>query len=112
MKRFNLGCLIKILAVVALIVIGVFAYTTCSANTGCGCQKIDKSLPPVSAAPYTVTIKTGTLYAEKAITNENKSVTVYGWYEKINGKWVRHPGPDTLPPVLKPVIGAKRTSTP
>jgi len=104
LKKFNMGCIIKVLALAVLVVIGIFVYVTCSGNTGCGCQRIDKTLPAISAAPYSVTTKTNNYYAEKTLAGENGSVALYGWYEKLDNRWVRHAGPDIIPALLKPIV--------
>lgn len=104
MKTFNLGCLVKILAVIALIAGVIFILQTCSSSSGCACQAIDKTLPDITAAPYSVTTPTHLYYAVKATANADGSVTMNGWYENLDGNWTLHDEEILLPKVLKPVV--------
>ncbi|MDD5511582.1 MAG: hypothetical protein PHI12_12340 [Dehalococcoidales bacterium] len=104
MKNINLGCIVKLLALLAVIAVIGFIFVTCSGTSGCNCQRIDKTLPDVSAAPYRVPTVTHYYYAEKAVTNHDGSVTMTGWYERMNDKWFYHEDSETLPPVLKPRV--------
>ena len=63
--------------------------------------------PESSVAPYEVSTRTRIYYASKAVANTDNSVTMYGWYENLNGKWVLHDKEITLPKVLKPNIGKR-----
>jgi hypothetical protein len=104
MKRFNFGCIIKVLILAVLIVVILFVYLSCSGSSLLGCQRIDKSLPDISRAPFTISTRTGILYAKEASQNSDGSVVLTKWYEKVYDKWVFHEGPDTIPRVLKPVV--------
>jgi ABC-type arginine transport system permease subunit len=104
MKAVSL--IIKLLLVVAIIGVLVIAYTTCSGTPLV--QKIDKTLPAIDKAPYEVSTMTNIYYAGKAMVNNDKSVTMSSWYERIKNKWVVHKEPITLLPVLHPNI-SKRT---
>lgn len=100
-----IGLVIKIMLLVILVMGGVFVYSTCS---GQGCiQKIDKTMPDVSAAPLEVATDTHIYYATKATLNEDKSVTMSNWYEKLDDKWALHEKSITLPPVLHPRINKR-----
>jgi len=100
-----IGLIIKVLVLVAIIGIGVLAYQTCSSTPLV--QRIDKTLPDASAAPFEVATITHSYQANRATLNDNGSVTMIGWYEQIGGKWVYHEDLITLPPVLKPRISRR-----
>lgn len=93
---------IGIMVLVILVAVVVIGYSTCAG--GNVIQRIDKSEPDKSVAPYKVATKTKTYLAEYAQLNDDKSVTMSGWYQRESDKWVRHEEPITLPPVLHPVI--------
>lgn len=100
-----MGCLVKILVVVAIIVVIGFVYVTCSGTQGCGCVKsIDKTLPDTAKAPYSVTTVTHLYYAATAVQNQDGSVTMQSWYERLNGAWVYRDSLETIPAALKPNI--------
>lgn len=92
------------MAVLALIAVGIFIYSTCSDGAGCACRPIDNTLPDVSTAPYSVTTKTHLYYAVLAEQNPDGLVTMRGWYEKSGDSWEFHNDEIKLTPVLKPVI--------
>jgi len=96
---------IKILVLVALIAVGVMVYSTCAGSPLIA--KIDRTLPDVSAAPFEVATVTRIYQVKRAVMNEDKSVTMTGWYEKDGGKWVYHEGSITLPPVFRPRISRR-----
>jgi len=98
----HLSLIIKILVLVAVIMFGVLIYITCSGQPLV--QKIDKTLPDDIQAPYEVTTRTHLYYAAEAVENDDSSVTMSGWYERINEKWVLHEGEETLPPLLRPEV--------
>jgi hypothetical protein len=104
MKRIDvgrtLGIVIKLMLVVALIAIGLVVYQTCAGSPLI--QRIDKTLPDVAAAPLEVATQTHIYYAEKATLNDDGSVTMVNWYEKLNNRWKQHMGMITLPPTLRP----------
>jgi len=104
MKNFNIGCLIKVIALIGVAAFIAFIYLTCSGGSGCLCQKIDKSLPDVNRAPFIVTTKTHTYYAQTAQTGADGSVTMGGWFERLGDNWVYQEKPLTLPEVLKPAV--------
>ena len=105
MKRFNfnLGCIVKGLALIAIILVLIFFYMTCSGGS-CFCRPIDKTLPDVSRAPFTVTTETHFYYAIVAVKNADSSVTMTGWYEKAGDHWVYHEEKTDLLPVLHPEV--------
>jgi len=96
--------ILKAMALLALIAIGIVVYFSCSGSAGCACQPIDKTLPDISAAPYKITTMTYFYYAAAATENEDGSVTMSGWYERVNGGWRFHDNEITLPPVLRPKV--------
>ena len=98
----SLNIIIRILVIVAIIGIAVFVYQTCAGTPLV--TKIDRTLPDVSVAPYDVVTVTRTYKAAKATVNEDGSVTMTGWYERINGKWVYTEGNFAIQPVLSPHI--------
>ena len=100
-----LSLVIKILILVALIAVGFLIYVTCAGTPLI--QKIDKSLPDSAAAPFEIPTKTKVYLAQKAILNEDESVTMHGWYERDSDKWVLHEGSVTLPKVLRPYINKR-----
>ena len=107
MNRANriLSLLIKILAIVAVVGIGVFVYQTCAGTPII--QRIDKMPPEKTVAPFEVSTQTHIYYCSRAFANNDGSVTMYGWYEQLNGKWVLHDKEITLPKVLRPNIGRR-----
>ena len=98
----HLSLIIKILILVAIIMIGVLIFITCSGQPII--QKIDKTLPDDIMAPYEVTTRTHLYYATGATENDDGSVTMSEWYERIDDKWVLHNGEETLPPLLRPEV--------
>ena len=108
MKRrasISFGLIIKILILVALISLGFVIYSTCAGTPLI--QKIDKTLPDVSTAPYEVTTVTKLYIAQKAYSNEDDSVTMLRWYEKEDDKWIYRAESFTIPPVLNPRINRR-----
>lgn len=106
--RKLLPMLIKIFGIVTLIAIGVIIYSTCSG--GPLIQRIDKTIPDVAAAPYEISTQTNIYYAGQAYRNNDGSVTMMRWYERVEKKWVKQDGSVTLPPVLRPRIGTRSLS--
>lgn len=104
MNKFGqvLSLLIKVLVLVAIIGVGVIIYQTCSGLPLI--QKIDKTLPVVSEAPLEISTMTKNYMAQRAILNDEGSVTMYGWYDRVDGEWVFHEEKITLPKVLRPRI--------
>ncbi len=100
-----LSLLIKILVVVGLVGLGIFVYQTCAGTPLI--QRIDKVPPDETVAPYQIVTRTRTYYAQRAVANTDNSVTMWGWYEKIDGRWVLHNEEFTLKPVLRPSIGRR-----
>ena len=94
-----------IVLLVAVIAIGIMVYSTCAG--GSIIQRIDKTKPEVIAVPFEVSTATKTYLTPRAVLNDDKSVTMYGWYERDGGKWVYHDKSITLPSVLKPRIGKR-----
>jgi len=100
-----LRVIITILVLVAIIGIGVIAYQTCSGNALI--HRIDAEVPTAEVAPYPIYTATKIYYAEKATLNDDKSVTMTGWYENQGGKWVKESRTITLSWKLKPRIGRR-----
>lgn len=100
-----LSLIIKILALIALIGIGLLIYSTCSGTSLV--HRIDKTIPDVTVAPFEISTQTNIYMARRATLNEDKSVTMLGWYEKVNNKWVLHEEAITLPKILRPRIGKR-----
>lgn len=107
MNRFSnfLGILIKIFIVLAIIGVIALVYSTCAG--GNVFQRIDKTLPDKTVAPFEITTITKIYFAKNAIPHEDKSVTMYQWYEKDDGKWVYRDDEIRLLPILHPIM-AKR----
>lgn len=96
---------IMVLLLVAVIAVGALVYSTCS---GVGIiTTIDKTLPSVTEAPFEVATITKIFQARRAVMNEDKSVTMTGWYERDGKKWVLREGSITLKPVLRPRISKR-----
>jgi hypothetical protein len=89
----NVGCLIKVLVLLAVIMGIVLLINTCSG--GSCIRKIDKSLPGITEVPWEVTTPTHLYYAKEASDN-GESVTMNVWYEYLSRKWVKHSGNITL----------------
>jgi hypothetical protein len=106
-KNINMGCIVKALALVAIVLLGIFIYITCTGNNIGGCQRIDKTLPDVATAPFAVTTRTHSYYARLAVTNTDGSVTITGWYEQIDGKWTLRDKSETIPPLFKPKVSRR-----
>ena len=100
-----LSLVIKILILVAIIAVGVLIYSTCAGSPLI--QRIDKTKPDESTAPYTVATQTKLYMAERATLNDDSSVTMSGWYEKDGSQWIFHEKEITLPPLLRPRIGKR-----
>lgn len=107
MKSLNIGCIIKILALIGMVMLILLVYLSCSGNSGCMCQKIEKSLPSIETAPYMVTTMTHLYYAKLAVTDGNGSVAITGWYEKSANKWVFHKDTLIIPMILKPKVNRR-----
>lgn len=100
-----LKLIITLLILAALIGVGVLIYTTCSGTPLI--QRIDKTLPDDTVAPFQVFTETHLYYARDAIQNADGSVTMSGWYEQNNGRWVLREGSTTIPKVLHPRINRR-----
>jgi len=100
-KSFNIGCLVKVLALAAIVALVGFIYVSCS---GQGCKRIDKTEPDKVVASYLVTTKTHSYYAATATQNQNGSVTMANWYERLDKRWVLHTGEETLPALFHPKV--------
>lgn len=92
--RINFGCIIKLLIVLALLMGVLFIFLTCSG--GSCIQRIDKTLPSITSAPWEVMTPTHLYYSQNA-TETKTGVLITNWYEKSNGKWVYHKGQIELP---------------
>jgi hypothetical protein len=106
--RKILPMLIKIFGIIALIAVGLWIYSTCSG--GPLIQRIDKTIPDISSVPYEITTRTNMYYAHQAYKNDDGSVTMLRWYERIDRSWILQSGSMTLPLVLNPQI-SKRLAT-
>lgn len=98
MKRkfnLNIGCIIKILLVIALIMGIAFVFLTC---TGGSCvKKINKSLPDVKDAPWQVATPSHLYYSHNA-TETKTGVIITNWYEQSGkGNWIFHKDSIELP---------------
>lgn len=91
MKR-TLGCFIRILVVIGILLFIFFLFLQLSG--GSCIQKIDRTLPTEESATWEVTTPMKLYYAEKVdVVKDDEgivSVTMVGWYERVNDKWVRH----------------------
>ncbi len=96
---------IMVLLLVVVIAVGALVYSTCSGAAII--TMIDKTLPSVTEAPFEVATITKIFQARRAVLNEDKSVTMTGWYERDGKKWVLREGSITLPPVLRPRISKR-----
>lgn len=96
-----LSIVLKLLGIVALIAVGVIIYSTCSGSPLI--QKIDKTLPGPEII-YEVPTVTRTYLAEKAVQNDDGSVTMTHWYQREKNRWAEYPGTITLPAVVKPRV--------
>ena len=91
MKRkfnLNIGCIIKVLLLLSVIMGGVFLFLNFSG--GSCIQKIDKTLPDIQTAPWAVTTPTRN-YLAKEVSKTGTGVVMNVWYEQVKGKWVKHP---------------------
>lgn len=99
-----MSALIKIFIIVGLIALIMIIYFSCSDVAGCGCRTIDKTLPGVETAPYSVTTKTHLYYAKDAEYGPGGTVMMIYWYERDGGEWVLREESIVIPAVLCPVI--------
>jgi hypothetical protein len=104
MKALNIGCIIKILALIGVIMLLALVYLSCSGNSGCLCQRIEKGVPTVTEAPYIVVTHTHIYYAKLVVTDEHGSVAMTGWYEKAGNTWKLHKDTFIIPQILKPMV--------
>lgn len=95
--------MIKVLIVVALLAGGLTIWQVCSGGPSC-VERINKTVPDTSTAPYIVLTRTHFYYAQKAYENDDHSVTMMRWYEKFDDKWVFHGESFTIPTILQPKI--------
>lgn len=97
--------LISIMILVAIVAVGVLVFKACS---GVGCvQRIDKTEPDKIEVPYEVATQSHIYLASKATLNDDKTVTMITWYERVDGKWVQRDGSITLPAVMRPRINKR-----
>jgi len=94
--------LFLVFIIIALVGAGFFVYQTCVGTPIV--RKIDKTIPSIEEAPFEVSTMTRIYYAEKAILNNDKTVTMYGWYERDGKKWVYREKTITLPAMMRPRI--------
>lgn len=93
------------LIIIALVMVVVLIYNTCAGSDVV--QRIDKTLPDSTSAPFEIVTVTKTYMAQRAIFNDDKSVTMSSWYERDNKKWIFHEESITLPSLLHPVINRR-----
>ncbi len=97
MKK-TLGCFIRILVVIGILLFIFFLFLQLSG--GSCIRKIDRTLPAEETATWEVTTPMKLYYAEKVeVVKDGESivsVTMTGWYERVNDKWVRREKPITL----------------
>lgn len=101
----NLGLIIKILILCAIIALGVVVYTTCAGTPFI--QKIDKTIPDPAIASFEVSTVTKIYYAQQVYENDDNSVTMLRWYERLDDEWIYHNESYKIPPVLKPRINSR-----
>jgi hypothetical protein len=76
--------------------------------TGGGCiRKIDKTLPDIQAAPWEVTTPTHLYYARE-VEDDGDTVLMMGWYENMDGAWVKRSEPVRLERVIYGRIDVRR----
>ena len=92
-SSFNWGCLIKVIILVAVIMGILLVVLQCGGNSCI--KRIDKTLPDTVTAPWEVTTPTH-VYLTTDILEMDAGVTLSGWYEQIDGKWVKREGNITL----------------
>ena len=85
----TLGCLIKIIVVVILILALALVFIQCAG--GSCIRKIDNTLPTLRIPYAEVTTPTHFYYAQD-VTEDDVAVTMSGWYERIDDKWVKREG--------------------
>lgn len=95
----------KLLVIAIILAVVIVIYQTCAGTAII--QRIDKTIPDAVAAPYEVATITHIYQAQKATMNDDKSVTMMGWYENIGGQWVYNKDSITLPPKLRPRINRR-----
>ncbi len=100
-----LSLVFKILVVITLVAIGIFVYQTCSGSPLI--QRIDKTLPDATKAPFSVATVTRLYYAQQVTLTPDNSVMISGWYERDGQKWVYHKETITLPAKLRPRISRR-----
>lgn len=103
--------IIRILVVVILLMVIWLGFIIIS---GQSCiRRIDNTLPATDEAVWEVTTPMKLYYAEKAdVKKDGKgviaSVTMTGWYEKVNDKWVKRAAPITLERRIYGIIEVKQ----
>jgi len=97
-----LTVVIKILVLIAVIAAGIAVYSTCSGSPLI--QKIDKSIPDITVAPFIVATQTQNYYTRQAIQNTDGTVTMRGWYSWNKNKWILQENEITIPALLSPRI--------
>lgn len=93
---------IKILILIAIVAVGIIIYQSCAGTAII--QRIDRTLPDTTIAPYEVSTRTHIYQAEWARENEDGSATMTNWYTKLNGKWQLQKNTLPIPAVLRPQV--------
>lgn len=98
------GCLsviLKALGIVAIIAVGIIIYSTCSGSPLI--RSIDKTAPGPEIT-FEISTVTRTYLAEKAVQNDDGSVTMTHYYQREKKGWKEYKDTVTVPPVLRPRI--------
>jgi hypothetical protein len=93
-KSLPLGCIIKGILVIGIIMVGVFVFLNCSG--GSCVKKIDQTLPTIAEAPWSVVTPTH-LYYSQNVTQIKTGVVMVNWWVQSNNKWVYHKDKIELP---------------
>lgn len=112
-----IGCMVRVLVVLLIILVLLLVLVQFLGGGSC-IRKIDRSIPTAELAPWEVTTLMKLYYAEDAAVIRDQggavsAVTMTGWYEQLNGKWIRHAAPVTLEArIYGPLTVQRRVSSP
>ena len=84
----------RIVILVVVIAIGAYAYLAISTSAGCQGNEVvqeEKGAPATSVAPFTVQTTSRVYYAVD-VKETDKTVSLHGFFEKVNKKWVLRDG--------------------